>query len=642
LLSLVTVERTRARREEAALVGTSAEARVALGALVDARLVVASAGDETTAYEIAHEVLVSGWPALRGWLDEESTVREVLERLQRSVAEWERIGRARDALWNARRLGELSALQGRSLPPDAARFVAESQAAVRRARVRRWALRAGAPLAALLLAASLAGVVRWREQRQTRAFVAARIAEADAASREELVLEEQIETARAAAFAGFDAGDRPGGEARWKEALGLARRASDAFARASAHLGQALARDPLDAVARARAADLTYRWLLAAERDHDADLVRDLTARLAALDDDGSRRARLAAPAHLRVKADPPGARVVLHAVHVDAELRRVEDEGHPIALGASLELAPGSYVLAASAPGRYPTRLPVLLGRGSALPVEIPLPASADVPPGLVFVPAGVSLLGAADVEGVRGAFSAEAEHPALVEAFLIGVYEVTFAEYLEFLATLPAAERALRRPRAPALDLRYDPEGAPILTLGKVTARRGEPFCRPERSERRCQDWLRFPVAGVSVEDAQAYVEWLARSRLPGARRCTEREWERSARGADGRLYAHGDALLPGDANVDETYRFDADMMGADEVGSFPADRSPFGVLDLGGNVREWVAPKTGLTARGGGWLDESFHARAAYRHVDSVDRNDGVGVRVCASVPRTRKSF
>jgi formylglycine-generating enzyme required for sulfatase activity len=216
--------------------------------------------------------------------------------------------------------------------------------------------------------------------------------------------------------------------------------------------------------------------------------------------------------------------------------------------------------------------------------------------------------------------------------------MYEVTFGEYLEFLATLPAAERDLRRPRASVLDLRYDPEGVPILTVGKVTARLSEPFCRPSRSERRCQDWLRFPVAGVSTEDAQAYVEWLAggvRARLPGARRCTEREWERAARGADGRLYAHGDALGPGDANLGETYRLDADMSGPDEVGSFPADRSPFGVLDLTGNVREWVAPKAGRTPRGGGWGGASMHARAAYRGPLLGDRYGNVGLRVCASV-------
>ena len=75
-------------------------------------------------------------------------------------------------------------------------------------------------------------------------------------------------------------------------------------------------------------------------------------------------------------------------------------------------------------------------------------------------------------------------------------------------------------------------------------MTARRGEPLCRPKRSVRRCQDWLRLPVAGIAWEDAQAYVAWLASGRVPGARLCAEREWERAARGADGRLYAHGDA--------------------------------------------------------------------------------------------------
>src|SRR5262249_17943796 len=136
---------------------------------------------------------------------------------------------------------------------------------------------------------------------------------------------------------------------------------------------------------------------------------------------------------------DPPGASVVLRAVHLDAELRRVEDHGRPIALGASLELDPGSYILAASAPGRYPPPLPVLLGRGGALEVEIPLPASADVSQGLVFVPAGASLVGAGDIEEVLASTSIEPEHPALVEAFLIGAHEVTFAEYLEFLAEIP-----------------------------------------------------------------------------------------------------------------------------------------------------------------------------------------------------------
>ena len=521
----------------------------ALEALIRGRLVLAGEG-----YEIAHEALARGWPRLRAWLDEASDERAAARRLAEAAAEWERIGRAPETLWNARQIAELSVLEGRPLPAEVAAFVAESRAAVRRAWVRRWAIRAGAPLAVLLLLAGIVGVVRWREQRQTRAFVAARIAEADGASREALAIEAQVETARAAAFARFDGDDRPGGEARWKEALDLARRASDAFDRASAPLGQALARDPLDPVTRARAADLTHRRLLAAERDHDADLARDLGARLAQLDDDGSRRARLAAPAHLRVTTDPPGRSSsstpsTSTRTFVAWRTKATQSRSAPrwswrpartssprARRAATRRVSRCSW--AAAARWRWRSRCPpprtCRPGWSSSRPASRSSARRTSRGPG-------------------RG-YSAEPEHPVHVDAFLIGTYEVTYAEYLAFLAALPAAERALRRPHGADIDLGYDREGVPVLTLRKVTARRGELFCRPKRSERRCQDWLRFPVAGVSGDDAQAYVEWLARGRLPGARRCTEREWERAARGADGRLFVHGDDLRPGDADFDE----------------------------------------------------------------------------------------
>src|SRR5262249_19773543 len=149
--------------------------------------------------------------------------------------------------------------------------------------------------------------------------------------------------------------------------------------------------------------------------------------------------------------------------------------------------------------------------------------------------------------------------------------------------------------------------------------------------------QNWLHFPAA-VSWDDAHAYLDWLRGSgHLPGARLCTEHEWERAARGADGRVFPVGDRLNRDDANYDETYGRKPRAFGPDEVGAHPASDSPFGVADLTGNVAEWTASNHSpdeIVYRGGSYYHSSVVARSDNREIaERTYKVAANGLRVCA---------
>jgi formylglycine-generating enzyme required for sulfatase activity len=93
--------------------------------------------------------------------------------------------------------------------------------------------------------------------------------------------------------------------------------------------------------------------------------------------------------------------------------------------------------------------------------------------------------------------------------------------------------------------------------------------------------------PVVGVSLQDAVAFCAWArGKTGLP-VRLPTEAEWEKAARGTDGRLYPWGDQWEKGRCNSRE-----AKLGATSPVGQFsPAGDSPYGVAEMGGNVQEWL---------------------------------------------------
>ena len=126
---------------------------------------------------------------------------------------------------------------------------------------------------------------------------------------------------------------------------------------------------------------------------------------------------------------------------------------------------------------------------------------------------------------------------------------------------------------------------------------------------------DLALHPVVLVSLSDAQSFCRWQGDSRGVPYRLPTEAEWEKAARGLDGRYFPWGNELDPTRLNFDYIYQ------GTTVVGNFPTGTSPYGVLDMAGNVFEWTSTPFGqdkMTLKGGGsWDDKGGICRAASRH-------------------------
>lgn len=132
-------------------------------------------------------------------------------------------------------------------------------------------------------------------------------------------------------------------------------------------------------------------------------------------------------------------------------------------------------------------------------------------------------------------------------------------------------------------------------------------------------------YPAAWVSQVDAAEYCEIIGK-RLP-----TEQEWEKAARGTDGRIYPWGNEFDEDAAVTSET------ASGSMVVGSRPKGASPFGVMDMSGNVWEWTDSYSDRYAilRGGSYFEDGSYAKvtSALRSIPD-DSKQYVGFRCIKS--------
>ncbi|MHC5019858.1 MAG: protein kinase domain-containing protein [Planctomycetota bacterium] len=304
--------------------------------------------------------------------------------------------------------------------------------------------------------------------------------------------------------------------------------------------------------ASAMMADLALKGLLRAEESRDrtsaARYFEDLKTFGA-----GTHDAAIRGDAVLTLRSKPAGARVEL--------FRYAEADG--VLVPERVTVPRGSLLCVVQLDGYRELRLPVLAERDATLtPPVLRFVTEAQVAPEWVLIPGGRSRIG-----GTPPAMDPLPPATVEVAAFCLARTEVTVAQYLKFLQHIAATESPDAALKAAPQDNRWA-----FYQDGRVTTRVP----------------LDHPVKEVTFALAERYAAWRAeRDRLP-IRLPTEREWERAARGADGRPYPWGDVMDwtrcaggKNPAHGDSVARF--------PVGSAAGDVSPFGVQDMAGNVKE-----------------------------------------------------
>ena len=220
----------------------------------------------------------------------------------------------------------------------------------------------------------------------------------------------------------------------------------------------------------------------------------------------------------------------------------------------------------------------------------------------GMVLVPGGPFIMGSnlRDDSGKQEEYGMvnplyldeHPEHTETIDDFYIDIYEVTNAQYKLFLEKTRRNSIPFQWSQNGYNLVKARLEATDLETLRWIateyfkldmdtSAMEKKSLLKAMLDNQAKRDQL--PVTNMSWYDANAYCQWRGK-RLP-----TEQEWEKAARGPDGRVYPWGNEWVQDYVNTGDDTEWEE---GIAPVGSYPNNKSVYGVYDLAGNVWEWTA--------------------------------------------------
>ncbi|VGO18410.1 bifunctional serine/threonine-protein kinase/formylglycine-generating enzyme family protein [Pontiella sulfatireligans] len=228
-----------------------------------------------------------------------------------------------------------------------------------------------------------------------------------------------------------------------------------------------------------------------------------------------------------------------------------------------------GSYIMEVVLEDGSKIPYPVFIEHGEheALTLDIPSP----IPPGMAYIPAGPFFFGGKESRFYR-------QHRYELDGFFIKQTEVTFAEYIAFWKALDSKQKEQFSSR-----IRYDEN---VRQFYDAWDSDGNLYADSPHKPN-------LPVVGITREAAEAYCAWLGAQSGSSIRLPTAEEWEKAARGVDGRRYVWGNGMnvkltmTKKNTDAKAKYPFTA------PPGSFKfSDKSVYNVFDMAGNVREMTS--------------------------------------------------